>query len=228
MTDTPTAPVWYDNHANLYTLAEWIRSNHGWAFCEKNLIDVLEKPWKWEREWRLASGSVQFELIERPRDLHDDPLDPAISTDATSCTWCDAPVGLVAYENEFGPELDWVTIYRDAVSGDFACEDCAGSAANFERANYPLPLITEEMRQHFAAFGHTEIFPVVITRDVQTELGNMLIERNERTWAARNTDPDMSPGSISVWTKHTHYAGCSTSSIPAAHYIRLAGATVTL
>ena len=64
-TPAPTTP-WYDSHESLYTLAEWIRSNHGWAFCEKNLIDVLEKPWKWEKEWRLASGSVSFVRIDVP------------------------------------------------------------------------------------------------------------------------------------------------------------------
>ena len=231
MTTAPTTTPWYDSHENLYTLAEWIREHNGWAFFEKNAIDLLETPWRWENEWRLASGNVEFKLIERPRDILDDPLPEGIETDRNQCVWCKCLVGLVSFEHELGGmhEVEWVTIYVDNKSGDYACDDCAGSAPNFKETTAEstpdLPELTDEMRTHFAAFDAVELFPVMITRDVTTELGNVLIEEGTRTWGARNAERF---SSISVWTKDTHYAGVKSSSIPSNCYVRLAGAAVML
>jgi hypothetical protein len=233
---TPTAveTPWFDSHENLYKLAEWLRQHHGWQYFKDNAIDMLETPWSWSKEWRLASGDVAFVEVERPRDLLDDPLDPILTGDTARCTWCEGAIGIVAYDGEFGPDADWIVTYRDDKTGDYACSDCATSAANFhETADQrhsliDLPELTPEMRVHFKAFDHTELFPVLIVHTVQTELGNILIEEGTATWGARNTDPAMSHGSISVWTKQTHYAGVATSSIKASSYVRLAGAAVPL
>ena len=240
MTTAPTTTPWYDSHANLYTLAEWIRENNGWAFFKENALDVLEKPWKWENEWRLASGAVEFEPIERGvKVVECCGQTISFEPDATSCVWCQTLVGYVDFESEFGPETEWVVAYVDLKSGDLACDDCAGQASNFsDTTNVAndilatvvgalpgLPEVTPEMRTHFKAFDHTELFPVLITKDVKTELGNVLIPEGKRTWGARNIE---SHGSICVWTKETHYAGVSSSSIPVACFIRLAGSAVTL
>ena len=226
MTDTlaPTTvdTPWFDSHENLFTLATWLRENNGWNFFKENALDMLERPWKWAPEWRLASGSVNFVVVTD----HDE-----FTNASASCVWCDTLVGYVPDLD--GADTPWVTTYRDSISGDLACSDCAGQAANFVEPDQrhsliDLPAVTPEMRVHFKAFGHTELFPVLITHTVATELGNILVEEGTATWGARNTDPEMSHGSISVWTKDTHYAGISTSSIKASSYVRLAGAAVTL
>ena len=168
-----------------------------------------------------------------------------ISTDADQCAWCDAAIGLISYESEFGPETDWVTIYRDTNSSDFACDECAGSASNFaETVAAALtaddvvqvrPELTDEMREHFAAFDHTELFLVQIIKTVKTDLGNVLIEEGEIVWAANNltwverfNEGFTRPASMSVWTKDTHYAGVKSSSVPAANCMRLPETTVML
>jgi len=57
--DVTPAP-WFNNHENLFTLAEWIRKEHGWHYWERNALDIIEKPWKWEQEWKYASGAEEY------------------------------------------------------------------------------------------------------------------------------------------------------------------------
>jgi len=116
---TQTETPWYDSHENLTTLAEWIRTNHGWNYFKNVILDVLEKPWKWEKEWRLASGDVDFNEVVPDR---------AFTPDRERCGWCDSLVGYVTYEDEFGPQTDWRPTFLDRKTGDYACDDCVGMA----------------------------------------------------------------------------------------------------
>lgn len=122
---------WFDSHENLATLANWLRDNRGWAYCKDNLLDVLETPWSWEKEWRLASGTVNFVEVEKPSGVEDAPLSERFTVDGTKCHWCDAPVGFVTYNYGDGQEIEWVTTYEDTKSKELACDDDAGTAANF-------------------------------------------------------------------------------------------------
>lgn len=117
MTTTTTTP-WYNNHENLYTLAQWLRENRGWNFCKDNLLDVLETPWSWESDWRLASGNVHFIEVHSYEDS---------TVDRAKCDWCS---GFVGYHTFYG-EREWFPCYEDTLTGEIACDDCAGTAANF-------------------------------------------------------------------------------------------------
>jgi hypothetical protein len=123
--DLPETP-WYNNHENLYKLAEWLRENRGWNFCKDNLLDVLETPWSWEKEWRLASGDVTF------TEVTPDLATFGGAVNGTRCDWCgDAPVGYISYVEGQTNVVEWVTTYRDGKTNDLACDDCAGTAVNF-------------------------------------------------------------------------------------------------
>jgi hypothetical protein len=114
--------TWYNDHENLTTLAEWLRTNRGWNFFKDNILDVLETPWSWEKEWRLASGDVEF-VEYRPEDNPDNPH----PVDAAECDWCGGAIGY----HTFDGQVEWLPVYEDTQSGEVACDDCAGTAANF-------------------------------------------------------------------------------------------------
>lgn len=115
---------WYNNHENLYTLAQWLRENSGWNWVKDNLLDVIEKPWKWDKEWRLASGQVDFGEY-RPEDNPDNPH----PIDAAHCDWCDAAVGYHTFDDGDGDKVIWIMVFEDSMSGLIACRDCRDSAA---------------------------------------------------------------------------------------------------
>jgi len=116
---------WYDSHENLHKLSEWLRLNRGWRFFKDNILDVLETPWSWEKEWRLANGDVHF--VEYRPEVHEQHL-----IDVAKCDWCDNAIGYVTYaHSDGGTEIDWIPVYEDVNTGEVACDDCAGTAANF-------------------------------------------------------------------------------------------------
>jgi hypothetical protein len=71
------------------------------------------------------------------------------------------------------------------------------------------PAITSEMMDQFLAFGVTHIYPVTITTDIKTTLGNVLAFAGELTWGGFDGHAS---GSVMIWTPN-HYAGCKSSSV---------------
>ena len=71
-TTTPTAP-WYDDHANLATLLRYLEQSEDGAPDVDNIIDLLEKPWRWESEWAKARASSAGEAaaIRDARELRE-------------------------------------------------------------------------------------------------------------------------------------------------------------
>jgi len=44
---------WHEQHpGNLYQLCHWLMSEH--CYDAETLLQVIEKPWNWEREWGLC------------------------------------------------------------------------------------------------------------------------------------------------------------------------------
>ena len=118
---------WFNDHENLRKLAEWLRTNRGWNFFKDNILDVLETPWSWEKEWRLANGDVTFV------ELHANDANNQYTVDAAKCDWCGNPVGYVTFTlNEADDQsIEWLPVFEDTVTGEIACDDCAGTAENF-------------------------------------------------------------------------------------------------
>ena len=115
---------WYDSHENLHKLSEWLRLNRGWRYFKDNILDVLETPWSWEKDWRLANGDVHFVEIH--------PEDHKCTVDRATCDWCGNQIGYVTFaHSDGGSEVQWLTTYEDVNSGEVACDDCAGTAVNF-------------------------------------------------------------------------------------------------
>lgn len=44
---------WHEQHpGNLYQLCHWLVSEH--CYDAEDILQVIEKPWNWEREWGLC------------------------------------------------------------------------------------------------------------------------------------------------------------------------------
>ena len=81
------------------------------------------------------------------------------------------------------------------------------------------PDLTPEIVKQLRAFGTGDIYPVTITRTVKSRAGNIIIAAGTETWGMDNKPPTWvsdrpQAPSIGVWTGHTHYAGCKSSSVP--------------
>ncbi len=50
-----TAPRWFQVHDNLVTLTRWMADN---GYTADDLAYAVEKPWKYEDEWRQAAEAV--------------------------------------------------------------------------------------------------------------------------------------------------------------------------
>jgi hypothetical protein len=90
-----------------------------------------------------------------------------------------------------------------------------------------LPELTPEVVEQLRAFGIGDIFAVRIVRDVKSRCGNTLIGKGCETWAmeSRQFAGCGTGDSLTVWTGHTHYAGCKSSSIKPNRVKRLAVAS---
>ena len=78
------------------------------------------------------------------------------------------------------------------------------------------PNLTADVVDQLRAFGTGDIFPVVIVKDIKSKCGNVLIGKGAESWGMHvEADRFMPAGYITVWTGHTHYAGCKSSSINA-------------
>lgn len=72
------------------------------------------------------------------------------------------------------------------------------------------PALTAQVVDQLRAFNTGEILPMIVTRTVATSRGNVLIAKGVETWGMRTET-----GGWCLWTGHTHYAGCLSSSMPA-------------
>jgi len=43
---------WQQHHGNLYQLCHWLVSEH--CYDAEDILQVVEKPWSWDREWGLC------------------------------------------------------------------------------------------------------------------------------------------------------------------------------
>jgi len=63
-------PAWYFSHRNLATLLRYLEQSEDGAPDVENIIDLLEKPWRWEGEWvkaraaRDGAAAATADLIE--------------------------------------------------------------------------------------------------------------------------------------------------------------------
>lgn len=52
--------LWYMNHDNIVTLIDWMAEDN--SYSKQDLASAVEKPWKYEDEFRTAQAKLDEEL----------------------------------------------------------------------------------------------------------------------------------------------------------------------
>jgi hypothetical protein len=60
---TPPKPDWWASHDNLHDLALYLVTIEG--YDAHDLLDVIERPWKWSNEWDLVIAQREGENAAR-------------------------------------------------------------------------------------------------------------------------------------------------------------------
>lgn len=79
--------VWYLDHRNLHQLCEWLADHCGFTESQ-DVIQVVEKPYNWSREWELCE--LYFKHINssdaKSRGICERCIEACEETDADAAT----------------------------------------------------------------------------------------------------------------------------------------------
>lgn len=56
---------WFNRNGNIYELAEWLVQNDLMAEDYDSLLRLIEKPWKWNDEWKLYQKELADKELEK-------------------------------------------------------------------------------------------------------------------------------------------------------------------
>ncbi|MCP4897349.1 MAG: hypothetical protein GY906_10295 [bacterium] len=113
-------PSWYDNRTELIGFLRWYAEENAHLIgIECGVIDIVEKPWKWNDEYeafKLATADPRwYQSTECPRCKHECPPQyPSLSRTDNETYICDDCGTNEAIENMTGPctpQSDWPVSY---------------------------------------------------------------------------------------------------------------------